>query len=143
MDTSLPVAVHLLPVKDGKILLLLRKNTGFKDNLWSVPAGRLKAGESVSQAAVREGKEEVGISVNVKDLGNPLVMHHRDERGERLYFFFPCEKWDGIPENKEPDKCSKVEWFDLDNLPTEMVAHVGDAIKESHSGTTFLEYNFD
>ena len=84
---SLPVAVHLFLLKDKRVLLVKRANTGFKDQEWSVPAGRLETGESILRAAVREAKEEVNARVRIKDISVPLVMCHQDKRGERLYFF--------------------------------------------------------
>jgi ADP-ribose pyrophosphatase YjhB (NUDIX family) len=70
-----------------EVFLLKRFNTGFKDNLWSLPAGRVNKGESLAQAATREVKEETGVSINLKNLSKPLIMHYCDERGEKIYVF--------------------------------------------------------
>lgn len=43
------------------MLLLKRANTGHLDGFWSVPAGRLDGGESITAGAVREAYEEVGV----------------------------------------------------------------------------------
>jgi len=102
--------------EDGKTLLMMRQNTGFKDGMRSIPAGRLDENETIAEGAAREAFEEVGVSINPADLSGPLVMHHKDERGERMYFFFTCEKWNVEPKNIEPDKCGGIEWFDMKKL---------------------------
>ncbi|MBU6321693.1 MAG: NUDIX domain-containing protein [Patescibacteria group bacterium] len=52
MTAQLPVALHVFLVKGDQMLLLKRKNTGTYDGQWSVPAGRLDAGESATSGAV-------------------------------------------------------------------------------------------
>jgi len=139
---SLPVTVHLFLLKDKRVLLVKRANTGFKDQEWSVPAGRLETGESILRAAVREAKEEVNARVRIKDISVPLVMCHQDKRGERLYFFFSCSKWTNELENLEPEKCSAMKWFLINKLPSNMVLHVSVALKALLSGKTYLECGF-
>ncbi|MFH1564955.1 MAG: NUDIX domain-containing protein [bacterium] len=138
----LPIAVHLFLIKDEKVFLMQRAGTGFKDGEWSVPAGRLDAGESVKKATVRESKEEVNAEVDINNIGEPLVMHHQDERGERLYFFFVCYKWNGDLKNLESEKCAGVEWFEIDKLPKNTVLHVAAALKAKMLGETYMEYGF-
>lgn len=139
----LPVAVHIFLIKNKKIFLMRRAGTGFKDGQWSVPAGRIDTGESARQAIVREAKEEVNAEVDIKNISTPLVMHHKDERGERLYFFFVCAKWSGELKNLETDKCDNVEWFQIDKLPKNIVSHVATALITMMSGETYIEYGFE
>lgn len=61
-------SVYLILIKDNKILLLRRYNTGFMDGYYSFPAGHVEPNETLTQAMVREAKEEIGIDVNQKDL---------------------------------------------------------------------------
>ncbi|MGW0247967.1 NUDIX hydrolase [Nocardia goodfellowii] len=62
---SIKVAVSAL-VRDpqGRILMIHRTD----NDLYSIPGGGLEAGETVSQAVVREVKEETGIDVRVTGL---------------------------------------------------------------------------
>lgn len=48
-------------VEDGRILLL-NQDTG-TGRSWSLPGGKLEAGETLAQALVREMKEETGLDV--------------------------------------------------------------------------------
>ena len=143
MPVQLPVALHVFLVKDGKVLLLKRQNTGTYDGQWSVPAGRLDAGESATNGVVREAFEEVGVRIGRDALGDPLIMHHRNEKGERLYFFFKTAKWEGEPVNREPEKCSAIAWYDTNDSSVEILPHVRKALDLMDSTTRYCEYGFD
>jgi len=59
MRSKFSVAVHLFFLRETQILLLRRFNTGYEDGNYSVVAGHVEAGETITQAAVREGNEEI------------------------------------------------------------------------------------
>jgi 8-oxo-dGTP diphosphatase len=63
MRSKFPVAVHLFFLRDKQILLLRRFKTGYEDGNYSVVAGHVDTGESVTQAAIREANEEVGVII--------------------------------------------------------------------------------
>ena len=48
-------------VRDADRLLLVRRGTEPGRGLWSVPGGRVEAGETLAEAVVRELAEETGI----------------------------------------------------------------------------------
>ncbi|PRX90809.1 NUDIX domain-containing protein [Allonocardiopsis opalescens] len=48
----------------GRVLLLQRTD----NNLWTIPTGGVKTGETVAQAGIRECKEETGIDIEVTGL---------------------------------------------------------------------------
>ena len=56
------VAVYIALVNDGRIFLLRRANTGYRDGEWAMPAGHVESGETPEQAALRELREETGVS---------------------------------------------------------------------------------
>lgn len=142
MTFSLPVAVHVFLKKDEQILFMKRIGTGFQDGKWSVPAGRLESGESITDAAIREAKEEVGVNIKKQDLSIPLFMHHQDERGERLYAFFLVTAWTGEPDNLEPDKCGGIGFYPLEKAPEPIVDHVKTALDGLLAEAHYLEYGF-
>ena len=49
---------------DGRILLVRRANPP-EAGRWSIPGGRVEAGESLETAAVREAFEETGVTVRI------------------------------------------------------------------------------
>ncbi|RCV57263.1 NUDIX hydrolase [Marinitenerispora sediminis] len=130
------VDVHTLLVRDGRLLLLRRANTGYADGSWQPPAGHLEAGESVLAAAAREVREEVGVRVDPAELRFGHVCHHRSEEG-RIGFFFVARTWDGEPYNAEPHKHDAVAWFPLAALPSDTVAYCAAGVADSLAGVRF------
>ena len=80
----LPVAVHLLLIKDDRILLLRRHNTGYEDGNYSVVAGHIDGGEKLRSAMVREAREEAGIEISPSNLRVVGVMHLMGDRESRV-----------------------------------------------------------
>ena len=136
------VAAYLLLVKDDKILLSLRQNTGYEDNKWSLVAGHQEVGESVMQAMVRETKEEIGIEIKI---GNLKVLHvmHRNTNREYINIFLECRNWQGNVENKEPSKCGGLKFYSIDKLPNNIIPYVGEAIKMAFSGQIYSEIGWN
>ena len=141
----MPVAVHVLLVRDGRILLLRRANTGYEDGNYSVIAGHVEAGEQIIEAAVREAREEAGIEIVPSDLRIAGVMHRRAD-DERIDFFVAAARWSGAPRIAEPDKCDELRWCVVDALPPNVVPYVRRAIEKrarSHDAPWFESYGWD
>lgn len=138
---KLIASVYLLFIKDGKILLLRRANTGYEDGNYGLVAGHLDAHESLTHAAIREAKEESGIDILPSDLEVKTTMHRR-QKDERVDFFFEVKKWSGNPINMEPDKCDDISWFPLDNLPSNMIPYIRQAINSYRKGILYSEFGW-
>ncbi len=134
-------AVHLFLMRNNKILFGLRKNTGYEDGKFHLIAGHADGAETLRHAMTREAKEEIGITIKEKDLIFTHVMH-RITNDERLDFFFICKKWSGQPENMEPEKCEKLEWFSKNKLPKNIIPYVKTAIKNLGTKTPYSEYGW-
>ncbi|MFI7637972.1 NUDIX domain-containing protein [Nonomuraea sp. NPDC049400] len=119
------VDVHVLLLRDTHVLLGRREGTGYGDGLWHLPSGHLEAGESVTEAAVREAREELGVRIDPADLAFAHVMHRAPER---IGLFFAVRKWTGEPYNAEPDKCSELAWWPLADLPRDTIGYPAAAI---------------
>lgn len=137
---ALVPAAYILLVKGNKVLLQLRQNTGFMDGYWAcAAAGHVESGESIPQAAIREAKEEIGISI-VPHMLSPLTTLHRSNGGnhlidQRVDFFFSCSSWEGQPSIQEPDKCADLRWFELDSLPALIPNHERMVLEGFRDGT--------
>lgn len=121
-------AAYVILRRRREVLLQLRRNTGYMDDYWACSAaGHVERGESVIEAAVRETREELGITVAAGDLRPVCTMHrtqhHDDPTSERADFFFVLERWRGTPRIAEIDKAASLEWFTLVDLPPNVVPH--------------------
>ena len=136
-------AVHLLLIKDNQVLLARRFNTGYEDGQDSLPAGHIDQGEPAIQAIIREVKEELTIRVEKKNLEVVHVMHRNGDDHERIDFFMKVKKWSGEPMIGEPDKCDRLVWCALDNLPTNTIAYIKTALHKIHNNEFYSEFGWD
>jgi len=131
------IDVHLLLVRDDQLLLTQRRGQ-YGGGMWHLPSGKLDAGESVLAAAAREAEEEVGVLVDPATLRHVHTVHVAGSGPvPRLGLFFEARRWIGEPVNQEPDKCSAVEWFDLDRLPQDVIPYPLAGIRAYLDGRTF------
>ncbi|MTI96154.1 MAG: NUDIX domain-containing protein [Firmicutes bacterium] len=135
------VSAHIFLTQPDKLLLLKRQNTGFADGQFSVPAGHLDGAEPATAAAIREAKEEVGVTIDPADLKLVSIMHRRSDR-EQIDFFFAADTWTGQPVNVEPEKCSQLTWCYFDALPENLVPYVRQAIENFRAGIFFSEFGW-
>jgi len=135
-------SVYALFIKDGKILLLRRYQTGFEDGNYGLPAGHADGGETFSQALIREVLEEVGVRLDQNHLNFILTMHRWSGDHERADFFFLVEYWRGEPKNMEPNKCDDLAWFSLDQLPQNTITYIRAAIHCYRKGEKYCEFGW-
>jgi len=60
------VAVGAIVFKNDKVLLVRRAKAPSED-LWAIPGGKVRLGESLKKAAEREIKEETGITIRARE----------------------------------------------------------------------------
>jgi mutator protein MutT len=137
------VTACLIFIKDDKVLLSRRFNTGWNDGQYDLPSGHIEAGETVREAGAREAKEEVAVTILPTDLKLVHMMHRHGEKADRIECFLRVEKWDGEPFNNEPDKCDDVQWFPLNGLPSNMIAKAKQALEQSLAGSNYSEFNWE
>lgn len=134
--------VYLILVNENKILLSRRCNTGFHDGEYSFPAGHLEGDETLIETMIREAKEEIGIELNPEDVKLVHAMHRKEPNEERVNFFFTAEKWRGNPKIMEPHRCDDLRWSEIDDLPTNVIPYIRQAINCFISKTSYSEFGW-
>lgn len=133
------VDVHVILRRGGRVLLLRRAGDTYASGQLCLPSGHLDQGESVLAAAVRETREETGITLDPAGLRHVLSIHQRNpgSRHARIGFAFEPHGWEGEPVNAEPHKHSKLVWADPARLPLDVVGYAAAVITAAEHGLTF------
>jgi 8-oxo-dGTP diphosphatase len=141
MRSQFVVAVHLFFLRDDRVLLLRRFNTGWEDGNYSVPAGHVDAGETVTAAAIREAREEIGVSLKPQDVQVVHVMNRKSDN-ERIDFFLLVSSWSGEIVNREPDKCDDLRWYPVTSLPGNVIPYVRQGLQNFRKGIWYSEFGW-
>jgi 8-oxo-dGTP diphosphatase len=136
------VASYLVLTKDRKILLMKRYNTGYEDGNYSLIAGHVEKGETFTNAIIRESFEEANIKVKAENLKVIHIMHRKSFDSERVDVFFSVSKWQGKLENKEPHKCSEFIWSEIDEIPTNTVGYIKEALLHIKNNVFYSEFGW-
>lgn len=144
-NTATPyIASYVLLKKENKVLFVHRNNTGWMDGKYGLAAGKVENGESFIEAAVREAKEEAGVTIKPVNLRYILTVHRKeDEKTTWVDVFFEATEWTGKPYNAEPEVHTKIEWLDLNNLPKNIIPMLKFAFEQIKDGKTYAEYGWE
>ncbi|MGP1583133.1 MAG: NUDIX domain-containing protein [Candidatus Altimarinota bacterium] len=142
MHAQLPIAVVSVVIRNNNILLLKRKNTPWMNGYWGIPGGRLDAGESMTHGAIRELREETGLTISDENIAFKSIVQHKDERGERIYFIIQVVDINEEPQNREPEKCEDMQWFPLNNLPQNITPQVQIALDAIQNQEHYQEFGY-
>lgn len=113
--TWLSVGAAVFDRVDNKFLLMRRADNG----LWELPGGLLEPGEKLSDAVVRETKEETGVDVVVRRLSG---IYESPNHGV-VSIVFLCEQIGGVP--TATDESTEVKWVST--------VEVGELVNEAYS----------
>lgn len=125
------------------MLLLRRANTGYQDGKYGLIAGHIDGDEPGTVAMAREAKEEAGINIDPDKLRFVHVAHrlNRGQIGEeRIDLFYELNEWQGDIVNAEPEKCDDLSWFDINNLPDNMLPFIRRVLTDISQGVSYSEY---
>lgn len=122
------VGVGVYILNERNQLLLGKRLNAHGTGCWCPPGGHLDFGETQRDCAARETMEETGLEVtNFKELGftNDIF---KDDNRHYITLHIAAELAAGCSEEdveiKEPHKCEKWEWFNLDQLPSPLFVPV-------------------
>jgi len=137
-------AVYVIPRRRDEILLFRRFNTGFGDGQYSFIAGHIEEGESVTDTAMREAKEEAGIDLQRADLDFGHILHRHSEDSLVYFdFFFVVDGWDGDPAVMEAHRCDGMVWAPLKDLPANTLPYIRSVVDQIFTlGHRFSEHGW-
>lgn len=114
MELDIKIGCNGIVVKEGKLLLGLRKNL-FGDGTYGLPGGHLEQGERLEEAMIKKLKAEIGVTVEKSKFAS--IIDQADQDPHRLQINFIVTKFSGKVKTMDPEFCAGWEWFDLDSLP--------------------------
>lgn len=136
------LASYLVLRKEKEVLLLRRFQTGYEDGKYSLPAGHVDAGETCTDAMIREAHEEIGITLDPGNIRVAYVMHRKALDSERIDIFFVAEHWEGEVCNREPNKCDDLSWFPSSVLPDNIIPYIRQALICIDKGVVYSEHGW-
>jgi len=127
------VGVGAIIIENSRVVLVKRAHPPLQAQ-WSIPGGVLEVGELVREAALREAREETGLTVEPGELLGVYDRVLRDPGGRVQYHYvlvdFLCRRVSG--ELQAADDAAAVRWFSREELPALNLAE--DTLEVVHKG---------
>jgi len=131
-------AAGIIILDENNRVLLVRHTYGKKQ--WGAPGGMVDEGESAWDAARRELKEEINITVNDMELAGLYFQPHKN----RYIYNFKTHNFEGQLEvdNNEIDQFG---FYPIDNLPSPISSFTVERLKDAVSSirTVFREEDIE
>lgn len=121
-DLKAGVAVIILN-EENQVLLQKRADVG----LWGIPSGHVEIGETVSEAVIREVKEETNLDIRIEKLigvySDPDSQVFNYPNGKVVHFITTCflAKIIGGELTCNSDESLEIKFFSQDNLPEDLL----------------------
>lgn len=108
--------------KEKEVLLILRNDDAKLadsdmrlEGTWTLPAGKIKYGETIFEAAIRKVKQEVNLDISDID-----IVSIADDINEYAHFVtlgLIARNYSGVINLGNTQEHVAYDWFDLNNLP--------------------------
>jgi ADP-ribose pyrophosphatase YjhB (NUDIX family) len=109
-----PVLGASIALFEGGKVLLAQRGRGWRAGAWSLPGGRVEPGETLAETALREAREEIGVTAELYGFVDFLESIERDEAGALRHHFIVCvfagRIIAGTPALSE--ECAGLAWVD-------------------------------
>jgi 8-oxo-dGTP diphosphatase len=121
-----PIPTVDIIIEQGKgIVLILRRN---EPRQWAIPGGYCDYGESLEQAAVREAKEETGLTVELIEQFHTYSEPRRDPRQHNISTVYIVRPIGGILQAQ--DDAQDIGVFTEADLPPELAFDHDQILKD-------------
>ncbi len=125
--------------KEGKVLLGLRKKETI-DGEYAIPGGKNDKGEGFIQCAIRETKEECGLTVTNVQFISLIDIPARNVAYDRVAIAVFTADWQsGEPVDAIGEQIGQWGWYDLDKLPKPLFKPTEIAINCYKQGKIFFD----
>jgi mutator protein MutT len=116
------VGVGAIIVDEQGRLFLARRGpkAGNERGLWEFPGGSVDFGERLADALRREMREEYAIDIEIGELVDVADHILPEENQHWVSPSFVARVIAGEPAIQEPEKCSAIGWFALDQIPEDL-----------------------
>jgi 8-oxo-dGTP diphosphatase len=112
------VGIGAVIIEDSRVVLVKRAHPPLQAE-WSIPGGVLEVGELVREAAIREAREETGLTVEPGELLGVYYRVLRDAKKRVQYHYllidFLCRRVAG--NLAAASDAAEVRWFTREELP--------------------------
>ena len=116
------VGVGAIIIDESGRLFLAKRGPKAKNErgLWEFPGGSVEFGERLQDALIREIEEEYGIIIRIEALFTVTDHLLPEENQHWVSPSYLCRIVSGTPIIREPEKCSEIGWFAVDEIPSEL-----------------------
>lgn len=101
----------------GKVFLAKRGPKARNESgKWDFPGGSVEYGERCTDAIVREIKEEFGMKIRVLEFLEVVDHFIPKEKQHWVTLGYITRLISGVPEIKEPEKCTGIKWVEVSDI---------------------------
>ena len=125
---NIGVGIGILIFNSYKEILLLLRNSDPKkadinmrlEGTYTLPSGNINYNESFEDAAIRKTKEESNLDIKKEDLNLISISDDKNEYAHYVTIGMIANKYSGEVMLKDSEEFVSYDWFDIDNLPSDL-----------------------
>ena len=143
MDKMINIIVSSCVIDNNKILMV-QENKSDIQGLWDLPGGKVKIGEDIKQAAIREILEETGYNIDLNSI--LLIQNYVTTKGVLLIIYFNATLSGYMQKKFREDEISNVKWFtleEIENIPKNNIRGSEGIDKILYNIKNKIEYPLD